>query len=35
MRTPRGRVAAKRAWAHMGLDAPRTDDTPQDVLFGK
>jgi len=35
MRTPRGRVAAKRAWTHMGLTAPQNDDAPQGALFGK
>lgn len=30
-RTPRGRVAAARAWTHLGLNPPRTD---QGGLFG-
>lgn len=33
-RTPRGRVAAPRAWDHLGLPAPRTGDG-QTGLFGK
>ena len=29
-RTPRGRMLAAKAWAHLGLDAPRKPDD----LFG-
>ena len=34
-RTPRGRVAAARAWQHMGLEAPKTVVETQTGLFGK
>lgn len=33
MRTPRGRVVTKRAWAHFGLSAPTDTSTPQTKLF--
>ncbi|MCL4132633.1 UNVERIFIED_CONTAM: hypothetical protein GTU68_035852 [Idotea baltica] len=33
MRTPRGRVVTKRAWAHFGLAAPSNGSTPQTKLF--
>jgi Holliday junction DNA helicase RuvB len=32
MRTPRGRVATRNAWLHLGLDAPRAVP-PQGALF--
>ncbi|HUG15481.1 MAG TPA: Holliday junction branch migration DNA helicase RuvB [Thermomicrobiales bacterium] len=34
-RTPRGRVAARRAYEHLGLQAPRTADEVQQQLFGE
>ncbi len=32
-RTPRGRMLAGKAWAHLGLDAPKAPG--QGELFGK
>jgi len=34
-RTPRGRLAAPRAWEHLGLAPPRTEGGGQNGLFGK
>jgi len=34
MRTPRGRVATRSAWLHLGLAAPSQAPTPQRNLFG-
>ncbi|HCU53355.1 MAG TPA: Holliday junction branch migration DNA helicase RuvB [Gammaproteobacteria bacterium] len=33
MRTPRGRVATRRAWQHLGLTPPTGGDTPQRGIF--
>jgi len=33
MRTPRGRVATRRAWQHLGLTPPAGSDTPQRGIF--
>lgn len=33
MRTPRGRVATRRAWQHLGLTPPAGGDTPQRGIF--
>lgn len=33
MRTPRGRMVTKRAWAHFGLSEPDNVSTPQNKLF--
>jgi len=32
-RTPRGRMLARRAWRHLGLEAPRAEPPPQTTLF--
>jgi Holliday junction DNA helicase RuvB len=34
-RTPRGRLAAPRAWEHLGLAPPRTPESGQGGLFSK
>jgi Holliday junction DNA helicase RuvB len=34
-RTPRGRVATKRAWTHLGVSPPQSEAGPQGALFGK
>ena len=34
-RTPRGRLAAARAWEHLGLAPPQSGNTGQTGLFGK
>jgi Holliday junction DNA helicase RuvB len=34
-RTPRGRVATKRAWSHLGVEPPQTETGSQGALFGK
>ncbi len=33
-RTPRGRMLARKGWAHLGLPAPRTPDSSAPDLFG-
>ncbi|MBX2847852.1 MAG: Holliday junction branch migration DNA helicase RuvB [Acidiferrobacterales bacterium] len=33
MRTPRGRMVTKRAWAHFGLPEPTNSKSPQNKLF--
>ncbi len=33
MRTPRGRVATRNAWSHLGLKAPERAPNPQQSLF--
>ena len=34
-RTPRGRLAAARAWEHLGLAPPQSGSSGQTGLFGK
>ncbi|MDA5093992.1 Holliday junction branch migration DNA helicase RuvB [Aliiroseovarius sp. KMU-50] len=34
-RTPRGRMLGKKAWRHLGLDAPEVGEKAQTDLFGK
>ncbi|MDH3637700.1 MAG: Holliday junction branch migration DNA helicase RuvB [Gammaproteobacteria bacterium] len=35
MRTPRGRMATKHAWLHLGLDVPQTMQSAQSGFFDK
>ncbi len=33
-RTPRGRVATRHAYAHLGIEMPPAPEAPQQPLFG-
>ena len=34
MRTPRGRIATRKAWLHFGLDVPKSSAVEQDLFDG-